>query len=288
MGKAEQSGIYQTAAAQNATDSSGSQQGFNKAQGDIATEEGGINNYAGAVSQFNANNPYVQGGAAQTAANQAIADTAAGQAQAAGQVLQGQAVRTGQNAGGAIAATEKLEEQNARDLMGAQANATQQRLGAGANYTEAGLKGLQDIVGMQGAVTGQQGQLANQQGDLANQQMSEEEKAANTPTTGEVIEQGLNSAADNTLAIAGKAGVAAMCWIAAELWGGWADPRTVQVRRWLDTSFRARWYGPPVLTAYERWGEQVATVIGKRRLLRRLFQWLFDKALRQAVNDGGH
>ena len=80
------------------------------------------------------------------------------------------------------------------------------------------------------------------------------------------------------------------CWIAAELWGGWEDPRTIRVRHWLSTEFRARWYGPFVLAVYARWGELAAKAIREKRWLRWIFNVIFEKALRSAqrINDGRH
>jgi hypothetical protein len=92
---------------------------------------------------------------------------------------------------------------------------------------------------------------------------------------------------------AGTLGSAAIskCWIAAELWGGWTDPRTVLVRSWLTEEFGRRWYGRPVLAAYRLWGERTAKAIQTKRRLRSIFQWIFNRALgaakRWAVNDGG-
>jgi len=205
MSRAQQGQVDATGAAENSTYTTGAQGDFNQAQGDIAKEQQGVDTYANQVGAFQANNPYVQGGAVQTAQNQQLADTAAGNAQAAGQALQSQASRTGQNAGGAIAATEKIAEDNARSQMGAAANATAERAGAGTSYTEAGLKGLQDVVGLQSGVTQQQGQLANQQGDLAAGALSEEEKAAQTPSFMDELGQGAIQAGDNFATGAGMA-----------------------------------------------------------------------------------
>jgi hypothetical protein len=142
---------------QNATTS------FNTAQGDVDT-------YGKAVGSFQAANPYIQGGAAQTAENQQITDTSAGQAQRLGQALQGSAVRGGQNPGAAIAAGKEITAENTRAAMGAEAGATEARLGAGTTYAEAGLKGLGEQATMQDKMAEEQGQLA--QGALSTQEKS--------------------------------------------------------------------------------------------------------------------
>jgi hypothetical protein len=122
---------------------------YNAAQQDIS-------DYGSAVGKFNANNPYVQGGSVETAQNQQASDTAAGLAESAGQSLQGAAVRTGQNAGGAIAATEDMQEKAQRALTGEEAGNTIARAGANTGYEQAGLGGLATKQSMQDAMAAQE------------------------------------------------------------------------------------------------------------------------------------
>jgi hypothetical protein len=156
------------------------------------------------------------------------------------------------------------------------AGANQERIGQEAGYNEKALGGYQAVPGMQGQVTGQQEGLAKDEGELAAGALGTEQKAGEMPSWLEQQQQAANSIAT---------AAATHCWIAAELWGGWADPRTVLVRRWLDTGFRARWYGPPVLAAYGRWGERVAKEIRTRLRLRSFFQWIFNAALKKAGGE---
>lgn len=72
------------------------------------------------------------------------------------------------------------------------------------------------------------------------------------------------------------------CWIAAELWGGWGDSRTILVRRWLWTDFHSRWYGRAILALYTRWGRQIAKAMQTKIWLRRIFKVIFEKALQAA------
>jgi hypothetical protein len=132
------------------------------AQTSFANTQQDISTYGNEIGAFQAQNPYGVGGPAQTADNQATADTAAELAQSAGQTLQGQAVRTGQNAGGAIAATKSMEEANDRALVGEEAAQTQQRLAAGTGYGEAALRAQEAIPGMEDTVAGQEATAAQQ------------------------------------------------------------------------------------------------------------------------------
>src|SRR5208282_1779944 len=133
-----------------------SQTGFNTTQNDI-------NDFSSAVGAFKAQNPYVQGGEFETAANQELAGTAAGGGQALSQTLQGQSVRTGQNAGGAIAAGKEVAAEN------------QRRLGGETAYNEAGLKATGEIPGMED-------KLAEEEGGLGLGYMNTAQKAGETPS----------------------------------------------------------------------------------------------------------
>lgn len=274
MSRAQQGQVTDTAAAENTSYNTNAQDAFSKAQGDV----GG---YASAVGAFGAANPYTAGGPVQTADNQMTADTAAGLAESGGQAVQSAAVRTGQNAGGAIAATEAMNEANDRALVGQEAQQTKDRAAAGTGYGEA-------VLGATGNVEGMQDTLAQQQGAAAQGALGTQEQAAQTPSFLDELGQGLITGGGQVgAAFAGKG-----CWIAAELYGGWTDPRTVLVRRWLNIEFSKTWYGEWLLNQYDVWGAPVARAIQTKRRLRRVFQWIFDRALAaakkwQAVTDGG-
>lgn len=282
MSRAQQGAVDTTATNENTTYNTNAQSGDNAAQGDIGS-------YADAVGAFKAANPYGQGGPVQTAQNQEVSDAAAGGAQAAGNALQSAAVRTGQNAGGAIAATEDMQENNTRNLMGQEAGDTAADASANAGYQG-------QVVADTGNVEGLQSGLANQEATAAQGALGTEEQAAQTPSFMDELGSGLIQAGDNFAGGFGQGYGAQVakggCWIAAELYGGWEDPRTILVRSWIFGKFRQRWYGELLCRAYLRWGEGIAEAIKVRRRLRASFQWLFDRALEAAgkseVMDGGH
>ena len=168
MSRAQQGQVLSTAQGENTTYNQNAQDAFTKAGQDI-------NSYSAAVGKFQAANPYVQGGQAETAENQQTADTAAGMGESAGQAIQSAAVRTGQNPAGAIAATEKMQQQNERSLVGDQAKATESRLASDTGYQAAGLEGLSKVQGMQDT-------LAQQQAAAAQGALGTEEQAAQTPS----------------------------------------------------------------------------------------------------------
>lgn len=172
---------------------------FTNAQTDLNTTQSDINSYGDALNAFKAANPYVTGGEFQTAQDQQLADTAAGQAEAAGQTLQSQAVRTGQNAGGAIAATEKMQQENERNLAGQEAAATEARLGAKTGYGEAVLGGTANKEGMQAGLAKEQGALGAEEGGLAADNLKIAEGAAQTPSFFDTLGSSFAGALGKTL-----------------------------------------------------------------------------------------
>ena len=80
----------------------------------------------------------------------------------------------------------------------------------------------------------------------------------------------------------GSAAIKAGCWIAAELFDGWSDPRTILVREWLWLEFSKGWLGRILLRAYLRYGERIAARIRTEPWLRTIMQVVFGAALRKA------
>lgn len=76
-------------------------------------------------------------------------------------------------------------------------------------------------------------------------------------------------------AFLGKPPTPPACWVAAELYGGWSAPRTVEIQKWLleseNTFVRAfRWF-------YCLVGERWAEVIRTHAALRRMTKFIFDR-----------
>ena len=180
MSRGQMGKTFNTATEQNKAYNADANSSFSAAQGDIAQEQQGINNFGSEVDKFKAANPYVTGGAVQTADNQQLADTAAGLAHSGGQAIQSAAVRTGQNAGGAIAGTEEMAREGTRALSGEEAGATERRVAAGTGYGEEGMRS--QLASQEAGIAGTEGQLA--QGDLTTAQ-----KAAEMPSFLEEVGQ---------------------------------------------------------------------------------------------------
>jgi hypothetical protein len=93
---------------------------------------------------------------------------------------------------------------------------------------------------------------------------------------------GLGAAGSALSGALGKGG-ALGCWIAAELFGGWEDSRTIAVRTWLDKEFSKRWYGRLFLRWYSRYGENMSKRVHNNQAARRAFLRLFEWFLEQAT-----
>lgn len=187
MSRAQQSETFDTAKGQQAGYYNNAQNSYTNAQADVG-------DFKDQLSKYAADNPYGKGGAFQTSENKVLANTSDAAARSAGNVLQSQALRTGQNSAGAVAATEAMQQQNTRNLSGEQAAAEQERIAKGADYGKSVLGATEVPAQLESALSGQQASAAG--GTLNTQQ-----KAGDTPSW---MDEFGNSIAQN----AGKAAVA--------------------------------------------------------------------------------
>lgn len=93
-------------------------------------------------------------------------------------------------------------------------------------------------------------------------------------------------------AIAAAGGVASKatptaCWIAAELFGGWMEPRTKLVRRWIAEHAPQSRLGRILADLYSRYGERTARVVHRSRMVRGFFQPMFNLMLKRALAEYG-
>ena len=98
-------------------------------------------------------------------------------------------------------------------------------------------------------------------------------------------QQGLNNLMGLASGAMGGAGAAIggiYCWIAAELFGGWEDKRTITVRKWLSEEFSKHWYGSLFNRWYSKNGQKMAKRIQRNRPMRWVFRKLFEWFLEQA------
>jgi hypothetical protein len=276
MSRGQEQQVINEAQAQNAQQAANAQTSYTQAQGDVAQDQNQL-------GQFAAANPYGAGGEFQTSQNKIDANTSDAAALAAGQAMQGAAVRTGQNAGSAVAATQATEQANERNLSGQEAQQNAQRIQDQAGYNQQVLNATATPAQIEAGLTATESKGA--EGDLGVQQDASKQPGF-LDSLGNAFTQGVGSFMQDvgSNAASGLKGIMGGCWIAAELYGGWEDPRVILLRVWLHTEFRKRWYGPVVLWAYHKWGAQVAAAIRKPKnhLWRDAFKELFDVGVEQS------
>jgi len=131
---------------------------YQEAQNSYTQAQNDIGDYKDQLSKYAASNPFGEGGQYQKTTNQVLANTADAGARSAGEALQSQAERTGQNTAGAVAATEKMQQQGTRDLSAEEAKANQERISGQAGYNKSVLGATeypaQFAEGMTGAMSG--------------------------------------------------------------------------------------------------------------------------------------
>ena len=264
MSRAQQGQIESTETANTATETAAANASQAAEQADIGTQQSQL-------AKFAANNPYVQGGQAQTVENQQLSGTADATAAGAAAKNQQQAQRTGQNASAGVAAGEAEAAQAQRTMGTQEAGATQSRLASGAQYGQDVLSGGNQIVA-------EQNSLGSQEANEAQGQASVGEQAAQTPSFLDELGQGLISGtAGAASAYAGKG-----CWVAAELYGGWDDPRVITLRAYLFGPFREHRLGRIITDLYAEYGERAAELMRRNRPVRWLLTRLCHLALRHA------
>jgi hypothetical protein len=121
------------------------------------------------------------------------------------------------------------------------------------------------------ATAGEATSAGSAAGNTANQ-IAQENESWEAPLIGAV---GSVAGAGLTGGLSAAFPKPAPCWVAAEIFGGWYEPRTVLVREWVYTH-------PRLLALYLRHGERMAAAIRRHRTLRVLFTVICKAALRQA------
>jgi hypothetical protein len=88
---------------------------------------------------------------------------------------------------------------------------------------------------------------------------------------------------NSLIGAAGAAGSAALrCWIAAEVFDGWDDPRTHLVRNYIFARSDRGTVAKLLARVYLRFGERAARVVRAHRLARMLATYVFTGILRKA------
>lgn len=250
MSRDQETQVTQQAQTQNQTEFNESQQAEQQAEGTVATQL--------------SSNPYSPGGDFTASTNKVLSNTADVGSAATAEQLQQQAQRTGMNRSAPTAAAVADAQANERQLSGEEATAEQQRIASEAGYT--------------GGVEGEEAGLATGEGSEAANNLKTGQAAAETPS---FVDEFGNAAA-GALGKAVVTGFTGVCWIAAELYGGWNDERAVLLRSWMSDELARSTLGWLVVSIYVQVGERTANAIHRWPWLRWVFLPIFNRALRRA------
>lgn len=178
------------------------------------------------------------------------------------------------NAGGMAAVLDDAARSRAKAAAGASENIGAQNATLKQNQIQDASKQLQGMYG-----TDTSGML-----DATGQEANDINAQANASKTGWLQNAtGIMSSLAQGASGAASLGFKPGCWIAAEVYNGWLDPRVSMVRNWIFGEFAQSFVGWLIAAAYMKWGEQTAEAIRRFPVLRRPFKTLFDCALRKAV-----
>jgi hypothetical protein len=228
------------------------------------------------LAKFVSSNPYQAGGEYASTVNTGLANVSDAGSNSLAGALQSQAKRTGMNSAADAATAASGAQANTRDLSASLASADQSRINSEAGYNTTALGATATPIS---AESGLYGSAGSQAGGALNTQ----ESAAQTPSFWDEVGSGLAGGLGGALTAGGAAyGKAKGCWIAAEIFGGWYEPRTVLVRTWLHGDFSRHRFGRIVVALYMRFGERTAEVIRRYPFLRRVFLPVLNAALRKA------
>lgn len=269
---AQQASATQAANAATAQTNSNNQQSTLFGQYNPATNSYSGGTESAALSPASQNTTGLTGSYASLYNNQAN-QTAQGAQQAVGTTEQNLASR----GMGATPAGFAADQQRQAYQTQAGQNGTNYATDFGAQHTEA-----------VNAYNTANGLLANTQAQNQNSATANNAGAAGTNTSlyGTASQQ-TPTALGTILGTAGTlAGAAATayagggkpCWVAAEIFGGWHEPRTMLVREWLMKNFSGHW----LMKLYIRFGERLALEVRRHRSARWIFTRVFNALLRQA------
>lgn len=271
MSRAQESSIDTTATKNSGTDQS-------NAAASYGNTENAIGDYTKNLAQFTSGNPYTKGGEYDQTINTGLANASDAGANSLAGSLQSQALRTGQNSAASLATAKSGAQQNTRDLSSSLASADQARIGSEAGYNQTALGASSVPINAQSSLYGTS--LSG-----GNSALNTAADAAKTP--GFWDEVGNSFAGDLGRLNVGNQGQVSLgqqqgCWVAAELYGGWHDPRVHALRAWIFGPYSKTFWGNIWAGLYSKYGREAADLVRRYSVVRKIAQHVFDKALVRA------
>ena len=264
MSRGQETSVYNTATGNSKTDQQNAASSFADTNSDIG-------DYQKQLASFVSSNPYTKGGEFDQTINPALANVSDAGSNSLKGALQSQTMRTGQNSAANAATAATAAEQNTRNLSSDMANAQQQRIAGETGYNTTALNA--------GTVPiNAQNQLYSTSLGGGNTALNTGQSAAATPSFWDEVGGGLAAGIGKGV----SAGGVAVCWVAAELFGGWEDNRVHLLRAWIWGPFSMGWWGKRLANLYALHGEEWAALIRKNRLARWAFRRIFDRLLIRA------
>jgi hypothetical protein len=273
MSRGQQQNVINTASSQDTTNFGNAQSAFGQAQN-------AESNYQNQLNKFVSGNPYTQGGEYDSTISTGLANASDAGSNSLKGALQSQALRTGQNSAADAATAASNAQQNTRNLSSSLANAQQQRINSEAGYNQQALSASAQPVSAESGLYG----TASGEG---NQELGTQETASQTPSFWDEVGNGLAGGLGGALTAGGAAygKAAGGCWVAAEAFGGWEDPRTHLVRGWIFGTFQHTKIGGIIAKLYLRFGERAAMLMRQSKIVRWGLTLLCNLALRQARKE---
>jgi hypothetical protein len=275
MSRGQQQSVINTAQSQDTTNFGNSQTAFGNTQSDIG-------DYQNQLAKYVSGNPYTQGGEYDQTINTGLSNASDAGSNSLKGDLQSQSMRTGQNSAADAATASSGAQANTRALSSSVASAQQQRIGSEASYNQSALGATATPISAESGLYGSAG-------GQANSELGTQESASQTPSFWDEV--GNSVAGIPSAAASGASGAATTallkCWVAAETFGGWYEPRTVLVRGWVFGTLKAHPVGKYVAKLYLRFGERAAELMRTNKCIRWALTKLCYFALKQAQKEQG-
>jgi hypothetical protein len=268
ISRAQATQAFNTASSENSTNFGNSQSAFGDTQNDIG-------DYKSQLAKYVSGNPYQSGGEYSQTINSGLSNASDAGSNSLKGALQSQSMRTGQNSAAGLATAASGAEANTRNLSSSLASADQQRINSEAGYNAQALSATAEPISAESNLYGTSG-------GQADSELGTEQKSSTTPSFWDEVGQGVASGLGGALTAGGAAygkSLGGKCFVAAELFGGWDDPRVSLLREWIFGPFSQKWWGKLLANFYSCHGQRMAAFIRVNKFGRRIAQFFFDRAL---------
>lgn len=246
----------------------------------IGNENASLTDYQNKLAAFQAADPYKAGGEFARNTNTLATTAIKGSGNSTDQALEDAAGRTNTGSSQVAAASADMDRERRRDLTSFLTNAEQSRIGNEAGYQQ---QVLGDSLALPGAYQGEYQTSSGAQNTALGNSGAAAQQPSFWDTFGNSFAGSLGKSLGTVGATTAGGGAASIgCWIAEVLFGI-NTLKTMQLRAYLNGSFKQCRFGSAVMKLYVKYGETVADVIRRHPPIGWLFQpffevvWMFAK-----------